>query len=33
MDNDMPILVIDLWQANSLEHAVFGEPIGTMIAR
>jgi len=33
MDNDMPIVVIDLWQPNSLERAVFGEPIGTRIAR
>ena len=33
MDNDMPIVVIDLWQLNSLERAVLGEPIGTMIAR
>jgi uridylate kinase len=33
MDNDMPIIVIDLWQPNSLERAVLGEPIGTVIAR
>jgi len=33
MDNDMPIVVINLWQLNSLERAVLGEPIGTMIAR
>jgi uridylate kinase len=33
MDNDLPIVVIDLWQLNSLERAVLGEPIGTMIAR
>jgi len=32
MDNDMPIIVIDLWQPNSLERAVMGEAIGTMIA-
>ncbi len=31
MDNDMPILVLDLWQPNSLERAVMGEPIGTLI--
>jgi uridylate kinase len=33
MDNDMPIVVIDLWQPNSLERAVLGESIGTVIAR
>jgi len=33
MDNDMPIVVIDLWQPSSLERAVLGESIGTMIAR
>jgi len=31
MDNDMPILVLDLWQLNSLERAVMGESIGTLI--
>jgi uridylate kinase len=33
MDNDMPIIVIDLWQPNSLERAAMGEPIGTVISR
>jgi len=33
MDNDMPIIVIDLWQPNSLERATMGEPIGTVISR
>lgn len=32
MDNDLPILVLDLWQPNSLERAVMGEPIGTLIS-
>ncbi len=31
MDNEMPILVFDLWQPQSLERAVQGEPIGTII--
>lgn len=31
MDNEMPILVLDLWQPRSLERAVAGEQIGTMI--
>lgn len=32
MDNEMPILVFDLWQPRSLERAVSGERIGTVIA-
>jgi uridylate kinase len=32
MDNNMPILVLDLWQPGSLERAISGEPIGTIIA-
>lgn len=31
MDNDMPILVLDMWQPHSLERAVAGESIGTII--
>ncbi len=31
MDNELPILVFDLWQAQSLERAVQGERIGTII--
>jgi uridylate kinase len=31
MDNDLPILVLNLWQPNSLERAVLGEKIGTLI--
>jgi uridylate kinase len=31
MENDMPILVLDLWQPNCLERAVLGERIGTLI--
>ncbi|MCX7682374.1 MAG: UMP kinase [Anaerolineae bacterium] len=33
MENDMPILVLNLWQPHSLEQAVLGEPIGTLISR
>jgi uridylate kinase len=33
MENDLPILVLDLWQAGSLEKAMLGEPIGTIIGR
>lgn len=32
MDNELPILVLDLWQPNSLERAVLGEKIGTIIS-
>lgn len=31
MENNMPIIVLDLWQPNSLERAVCGEQIGTLI--
>ncbi len=31
MDNDLPILVLNLWQENALEKAMLGEPIGTII--
>ena len=31
MDNDLPIIVLDLWQPDSLEHAAMGKPIGTLI--
>jgi hypothetical protein len=29
----MPIVVLDLWQPNSLERVVVGESIGTVISR
>jgi uridylate kinase len=31
MDNELPILVIDLWEPRSLERAVLGEKIGSVI--
>ncbi len=31
MDNDMPIIVLDLWQPDSLERAVLGQPVGTLV--
>ncbi|MDM8526887.1 UMP kinase [Anaerolineales bacterium HSG24] len=31
MDNQMPIIVLDLWQENSLKSAVLGHTIGTLI--
>jgi len=33
MDNDLPIIVLDLWQPGSLERAVLGEKVGTLISR
>src|SRR3990170_2691527 len=33
MDHNLPILVLDLWQPDSLVRAVLGEPVGTVIAR
>ncbi|MCJ7736769.1 MAG: UMP kinase [Anaerolineae bacterium] len=32
MDNDLPILVLNLWQPHSLERAVQGEEIGTLVS-
>jgi uridylate kinase len=33
MENELPILVLNVWQPHSLEQAVLGEPIGTLISR
>ncbi|MEX0788649.1 MAG: UMP kinase [Anaerolineales bacterium] len=32
MDNNLPILVLDMWQPDSLVRAVQGQPVGTVIA-
>ncbi|TFH31950.1 MAG: uridine monophosphate kinase, partial [Anaerolineales bacterium] len=32
MDNQLPILVLDMWQSDSLMKALVGEPIGTIIS-
>jgi uridylate kinase len=32
MENKLPILVLDLWQANSLVRAMMGEDVGTIIS-
>jgi uridylate kinase len=32
MDNHLPILVLDLWQPESLRKAVLGEEIGTLVS-
>jgi uridylate kinase len=31
MENKMPILVLNLWDPDSLRKALFGEPIGTLV--
>jgi uridylate kinase len=31
-DNDLPIIVLDLWQSNSVERAIFGQPVGTLVS-
>ncbi|MEK6587251.1 MAG: UMP kinase [Chloroflexota bacterium] len=33
MDNDLPILVLDLWQPDSLVKAVLGQPVGTLLSK
>lgn len=32
MDNRMPIIVLNLWQPNSLKSAIMGEAVGTLIS-
>jgi uridylate kinase len=32
MDNDMPIIVLDLWQPEALEQAIQGQPVGTLVS-
>jgi uridylate kinase len=31
MDNNLPIMVLNLWQEDALERAIVGEPVGTVI--
>jgi uridylate kinase len=32
MDNNLPILVLDLWQPEALQKAILGQPVGTSIS-
>lgn len=32
MDNNLPILVLNLWQSGSLVKALYGEPVGTLVS-
>jgi uridylate kinase len=31
MDNNLPILVLNLWQSDALRKAIFGETVGTLV--
>jgi uridylate kinase len=31
MDNNLPILVLNLWQPDALRIALYGEKIGTLV--
>jgi len=33
MDNDLPIIVVDLWGLDSIKQAILGEPVGTIVSR
>jgi uridylate kinase len=33
MDNDLPILVVDLWAPDSITRAILGEQVGTIVCR
>ncbi len=32
MDNDLPILVLDLWNPTAIRRALFGEEVGTLVS-
>lgn len=32
MDNDLPIIVLNLWEPDSVEQAVLGLPVGTVVS-
>ncbi len=33
MDNDLPIIIVNLWAANSIPKAILGEAVGTIVCR
>jgi uridylate kinase len=33
MDNDLPILVLNLWNPEALRAALYGEPVGTLVTK
>jgi uridylate kinase len=32
MDNEMPIMVLNLWEDDVLRRALLGEPTGTLVS-
>jgi uridylate kinase len=32
MDNEMPILVLNLWDQSALQSALYGEKVGTIVS-
>lgn len=32
MDHDLPIIVLDLWEPNTVEQAALGHPVGTLVS-
>jgi uridylate kinase len=32
MDNHLPILVLNLWDADALQQALYGEQVGTLVS-
>jgi uridylate kinase len=32
MDNNLPIMVLNLWNPEDLRKAIFGEKVGTLVA-
>jgi uridylate kinase len=32
MDNNLPILVLNMWQSDALLKAIYGEPVGTLVS-
>jgi len=33
MDNDLPILVLNLWNPAALRAALYGDPVGTLVSK
>jgi uridylate kinase len=33
MDNELPILVLNLWHPEALRSALYGEPVGTLVSK
>lgn len=33
MDNDLPIIIVNLWAPNSIQQAILGEAVGTIVSR